>query len=62
MCGRVAAVAKRPVFDLVRERMGFSAGLATLVASEVVNLMTCAAEIGGVAICLQLSRAFPIAC
>jgi manganese transport protein len=29
MCGRVSAVAKRPVFDLVRERTGFGAGLAT---------------------------------
>jgi Mn2+/Fe2+ NRAMP family transporter len=52
MCGRVAAISKRPVFDLVRERVGFSAGLGTLVASSVVNLMTCAAEIGGVAIVL----------
>ena len=26
MCGRVAAVSKRPVFDLVRERVGFGAG------------------------------------
>ena len=43
MCGRVAAISKRPVFDLVRERTGFGAGLATLIASEVVNLMTCAA-------------------
>jgi manganese transport protein len=59
MCGRVSAVAKRPVFDLVRERTGFSAGLATLLASEVVNLMTCAAEIGGVAICLQLLAGLP---
>jgi len=59
MCGRVAAVAKRPVFDLVRERTGFSAGLATLAASQVVNLMTCAAEIGGVAICLQLLSGLP---
>jgi manganese transport protein len=59
MCGRVAAVAKRPVFDLVRERTGFSAGLATLVASQVVNLMTCAAEVGGVAICLQLLSGLP---
>jgi manganese transport protein len=59
MCGRVAAVAKRPVFDLVRERTGFSAGLATLLASEVVNLMTCAAEVGGVAICLQLLAGLP---
>jgi manganese transport protein len=59
MCGRVSAVAKRPVFDLVRERAGFGAGLSTLVASEVVNLMTCAAEVGGVAICLQLLSGLP---
>jgi manganese transport protein len=59
MCGRVSAIAKRPVFDLVRERTGFGAGLGTLVASEVVNLMTCAAEIGGVAICLQLLSGLP---
>ena len=59
MCGRVSAVAKRPVFDLVRERTGFGAGLMTLVASEVVSLMTCAAEVGGVAICLQLLSGLP---
>jgi manganese transport protein len=59
MCGRVSAVAKRPVFDLVRERTGFGAGLATLVASEAVNLMTCAAEVGGVAITLQLLAGLP---
>jgi len=59
MCGRVAAVAKRPVFDLVRERTGFGAGLATLIASQVVNLMTCAAEVGGVAICFQLLSGLP---
>ena len=59
MCGRVSAVAKRPVFDLVRERIGFGAGLGTLVASEVVSLMTCAAEIGGVALCLKLLSGLP---
>jgi Mn2+/Fe2+ NRAMP family transporter len=59
MCGRVSAIAQRPVFDLVRERTGFGAGLATLIASEIVNLMTCAAEIGGVAICLQLLSGLP---
>ena len=59
MCGRVAAVAKRPVFDLIRERTGFGAGLATLIASQVVNLMTCAAEVGGVAICFQLLSGLP---
>jgi Mn2+/Fe2+ NRAMP family transporter len=59
MCGRVSAVSKRPVFDLVRERTGFGPGLATLIASEIVNLMTCAAEIGGVAITLQLLAGLP---
>jgi Mn2+/Fe2+ NRAMP family transporter len=59
MCGRVAAVSKRPVFDLVRERVGFGAGLSTLIASEVVNLTTCAAEVGGVAIVLQLLSGLP---
>jgi Mn2+/Fe2+ NRAMP family transporter len=59
MCGRVAAISERPVFDLVRERVGFSAGLGTLIASEIVNLMTCAAEVGGVAIALQLLSGLP---
>jgi manganese transport protein len=59
MCGRVSAVSKRPVFDLVRERAGFGPALATLIASQVVNLMTCAAEVGGVAICLQLLSGLP---
>jgi manganese transport protein len=59
MCGRVAAISGRPVFDLVRERVGFGAGLGTLIASEIVNLMTCAAEVGGVAIVLQLLSGLP---
>jgi Mn2+/Fe2+ NRAMP family transporter len=54
MCGRVAAVSDKAVFDAVRERVGFKAGLFALVSSEVVNLLTLAAEIGGVAIALQL--------
>jgi len=54
MSGRVAAVSGKAVFDTVRERTGFSAGLGALLASEVVNLLTLAAEIGGIAIALQL--------
>jgi manganese transport protein len=54
MCGRVAAVSEKAVFDVVRERLGFSAGLVTLVAGQFVNLLTLAAEIGGVALTLQL--------
>ena len=59
MCGRVAAVSGKAVFDAVRERVGFKAALGALVASEVVNLMTLAAELGGVAIALQLLSGLP---
>ena len=59
MCGRVAAVSGKAVFDAVRERIGFRAGLGALIASEVVNLMTLAAEIGGVALALQLLAGLP---
>jgi manganese transport protein len=59
MCGRVAAVSGRAVFDAVRERLGFRVGLGALVASEVVNLLTLTAEIAGVAIVLQLLSGLP---
>ena len=59
MCGRVAAVSKRPVFDAIRERLGFSVGLGALVSSQVVNLMTLAAEVGGLAVALQLLSGLP---
>ena len=52
--GRVAAVAQVPVFFVIRERLGYAAGLGTLIAANLVNLMTCAAEIGGVALILKL--------
>jgi manganese transport protein len=54
MCGRVAAVSGKAVFDAVRERLGFKTGLIALISAQVVNLLTLTAEIGGVAICLQL--------
>jgi manganese transport protein len=59
MSGRVAAVSGKAVFDSVRERVGFTAALGTLVSSEVVNLMTLACELGGVAIALQLLCGLP---
>src|SRR3954468_1096402 len=59
MCGRVAAVSSNAVFDAVRDRVGFRSALGALVSSEVVNLMTLAAELGGVAICLQLLCGLP---
>jgi manganese transport protein len=54
MSGRVAAVAKQPAFALMRQRLGLTTGLFTLVAAALVSLVTCAAEIGGVALVLKL--------
>jgi manganese transport protein len=50
----VAIVTGRPVFSVVRQRMGFSLALVTLVASLFVNLLTLAAEMGGVALVINL--------
>jgi Mn2+/Fe2+ NRAMP family transporter len=54
MSGRVAAVSSRATFDIVRERLGPRVGLANLLASMAVTLLTFVAEIGGVALSLQL--------
>lgn len=59
MCGRVAVVAREPVFAVVRTRLGFPLGLATLVVSNLLNLITCAAELGGIAIVLHLLTGWP---
>jgi len=54
MCGRVAVVAHEPVFAVVRDRLGKRLGFATLIASNLLNLLTCAAELGGIAIVIHL--------
>src|SRR4051794_15556296 len=59
MCGRVAVVAKEPVFAIVHTRLGKKLGLAALIASNLLNLITCAAEIGGIAILLHLLTGWP---
>jgi Mn2+/Fe2+ NRAMP family transporter len=59
MAGRVAAVTGQPVFNLVRERVGFDLGALTLVSALAVNLLTCAAEIGGIALVWQLLAGWP---
>ena len=59
MSGRVAAVAKQPVFNLVRHRLGLQLGLLTLVASIISNLITCAAEIGGLSLILNYLTGAP---
>jgi Mn2+/Fe2+ NRAMP family transporter len=55
MSGRVAAMCGRPVFDLVRERLGARFGLINLVASFAINMLTVTAEIAGVAIAISLA-------
>jgi Mn2+/Fe2+ NRAMP family transporter len=55
MSGRVAAVSRRPTFDLIRERLGPRVGLMALAGSMAVTLLTFIAEIGGVALALELA-------
>ena len=55
MAGRVSAVARRAVFDVVRERLGVRASLVNMTASLLLNLLTVTAEIGGVALTLELA-------
>lgn len=55
MSGRVAAVSGRATFEIIRERLGPRAALANLIASFLINLMTLTAEIGGIALALQLA-------
>jgi manganese transport protein len=55
MSGRVVAISGRPVFDLIRERLGRRTGLVALVASFLVTLLTLIAEVGGVALAFELA-------
>lgn len=55
MSGRVAAASGRATFEVIRERLGPRAGLANLGASFLINLMTVTAELGGIALALQLA-------
>jgi Mn2+/Fe2+ NRAMP family transporter len=54
MSGRVVAVSGRPTFDIIRERLGPRVGLVNLFGSMAVTLLTFLAEIGGVALSLEL--------
>jgi manganese transport protein len=59
MCGRVAVVARKPVFAVVRDRLSVPLAIMTLIASNLLNLLTCAAELGGVAIVIHLLFGWP---
>jgi manganese transport protein len=59
MSGRIVAVAGRPVYDLIRERLGPRAALINLLASFLVTVLTLAAQIGGVALVVELATGVP---
>jgi manganese transport protein len=55
MSGKVAAVSGRATFEIIRERLGARMALGNLGASFLINLMTLTAEVGGIALALQLA-------
>jgi Mn2+/Fe2+ NRAMP family transporter len=59
MCGRIAVVRREPVFSIVRQCLGYRGGLVVLIASNLLNLITCAAELAGIAIVLRLLTGAP---
>ena len=59
MAGRVAAIAKQPVFNLIRHRLGLNLGLVTLIGSLLSTLVTCAAEVGGMGLILHYLTGAP---
>lgn len=54
MCGRVAAVSKAAVFTVVRTVLGVRLGVVTLIGANLLNLITCAGELGAIGIILHL--------
>lgn len=58
MSGRVAAITKLTTFDVIRRDYPPKLSFITLVLSIIVTFITCAAEIGGVTLILQLLSTF----
>lgn len=55
MSGKVAAVSGRATFEIIRERLGPRTAGLNLVASLAVTVLTLVAEVGGIALALQLA-------
>ena len=55
MSARVTATTGRGTFDLVRERLGARMGLVNLLASFLITLLTLSAQMGGIALALELA-------
>lgn len=54
MSGKIAAVLKKPTFVLIREEFGRVWGGGILILASLLNVITCAAELGGAAIICQI--------
>ena len=54
MAGWVTAVTRKPIFHVVRERLGVRVSLVNAAASTLLNVLTLAAELGGVSLVLQM--------
>lgn len=52
--GRIAAVSHKTIFQLMKERLPKPLPLFALITSSILNIITCAAEVGGVTIAVQL--------
>lgn len=59
MAGRIAAVRRKAVFDVIRDELPRPLSRVTLFASTAVNLITCAAELGGMSVVLRLLLGIP---
>jgi Mn2+/Fe2+ NRAMP family transporter len=55
MAGRFAAVSQHTISDGIRERFGFNFFLWPLLGTLLVNFLVLAAELGGVAVALELA-------
>lgn len=59
MSGRLVAVSGRPVYGLIRDKLGPRVALANLVAAFLVTLLTLTAQIGGIALVIELASGIP---
>ncbi len=55
MSGRLAAVTKHPLRELIHKRFGFRFSAGLLASALALNLLVIASEIGGMSIALQLA-------
>jgi Mn2+/Fe2+ NRAMP family transporter len=55
MCGRLAAVSKHPLRELIHKRFGFRYSIGLLAACLILNVLVIASEIGGMAMALELA-------